>query len=172
MILNVLIHSLIPFISKESSTSLLNLLETQTSKSNTINEIPVEVPSLFSYTVKIFCPIPSFDFVTTNNNNKKNNNNNVKKVKFSNFIKTSDAVDEYDWVGQLGQKEENFEKLAKTKFNMGKWVNKNIYNHQEVLIPIDCYLIAPELLNDDEEYIKAAYEIITGFPPYPDIPHY
>ncbi|RHZ86587.1 hypothetical protein Glove_48g134 [Diversispora epigaea] len=45
MILNVLIHSLIPFISKESSTS--NLLETQTSKSNIINEIPVEVPSLF-----------------------------------------------------------------------------------------------------------------------------
>ena len=85
--------------------------------------------------MKIFCPIPSFDFATANNNNKNNNNNNVKKVKFSDFIKTSDAIDEYDRVGQLGQKEENFEidiwftgeTLAKTKFNMGKWVNKYIY---------------------------------------------
>ncbi|RHZ84550.1 hypothetical protein Glove_79g3 [Diversispora epigaea] len=40
--------------------------------------------------------------------------------------------------------------------------------------------IAPEVLSGDEEYTKAAdvysfgiiaYEIITGFPPYPDIPH-
>ncbi|RHZ84601.1 hypothetical protein Glove_79g30 [Diversispora epigaea] len=40
--------------------------------------------------------------------------------------------------------------------------------------------IVPEVLSDDEEYTKAAdvysfgiiaYEIVTGFPPYPDIPH-
>ncbi|RHZ71354.1 hypothetical protein Glove_259g6 [Diversispora epigaea] len=40
--------------------------------------------------------------------------------------------------------------------------------------------IAPEVLSGDEEYTKAAdvysfgiisYEIVTGFPPYPDIPH-
>ncbi|RHZ80712.1 hypothetical protein Glove_132g286 [Diversispora epigaea] len=40
--------------------------------------------------------------------------------------------------------------------------------------------IAPEVLSGDEEYIKAAdvysfgiivYEIVTDFPPYPDIPH-
>ncbi|RHZ89639.1 hypothetical protein Glove_13g107 [Diversispora epigaea] len=40
--------------------------------------------------------------------------------------------------------------------------------------------IAPEVLNGDEEYAKPAdvysfgiiaYEIVTGFPPYPDIPH-
>ncbi|RHZ88376.1 hypothetical protein Glove_23g223 [Diversispora epigaea] len=187
-----------------------------------------QIPTLFgrnqigkhSYTVKIVCSIPSFDFATANNNNKKNNNNNnVKKVKFSNFIKTSEAIGEYDRAGQLGQKEENFEidiwftgeTLAKTKFNMGKWVNKNIYNHQEVSVSLKkinryimnskntidecriwdntrkialntfyCYLIAPELLIGDEEYTKAAdiysygiiaCEIITGFPPYPDISH-
>ncbi|RHZ85828.1 hypothetical protein Glove_60g158 [Diversispora epigaea] len=41
--------------------------------------------------------------------------------------------------------------------------------------------IAPEVLSGDEEYTKAAnvysfgiiaYEMITGFPPYPNIPHY
>ncbi|RHZ90151.1 hypothetical protein Glove_5g33 [Diversispora epigaea] len=83
---------------------------------------------------------------TTINNNKNNKNNNnknlIKKVRFSNFIKISDmdSVDEYDRRGQLGQKEENFkidvwftgETLAKTKYNMGKWVNKNIYNPKEV----------------------------------------
>ncbi|RHZ51424.1 hypothetical protein Glove_478g5 [Diversispora epigaea] len=83
-----------------------------------------------NYTVKIVCP--------TTNNNK----NLTKKVRFSNFIKISDmdSVDEYDRRGQLGQKEENFkidvwftgETLAKTKYNMGKWVNKNIYNPKEV----------------------------------------
>ncbi|RHZ75185.1 hypothetical protein Glove_217g269 [Diversispora epigaea] len=101
-----------------------------------------------NYTVKIICPIPDgckVNFTTTTmnkNNNNNNNNNNNKKVRFSNLINISDvdSVEEYDRCGQLGQKEENFkvdvwftgETLAKTKYNMGKWINKNIYNQKEV----------------------------------------
>ncbi|RHZ79962.1 hypothetical protein Glove_139g89 [Diversispora epigaea] len=95
-----------------------------------------------NYTVKIIRPIPDRCKVNFTTITMNNNNNNNKKVRFSNLINISDvdSVEGYDRCGQLGQKEENFkidvwftgETLAKTKYNMGKWINKNIYNQKEI----------------------------------------
>ncbi|RHZ55133.1 hypothetical protein Glove_420g65 [Diversispora epigaea] len=124
---------------------------------NTINNYGNDRPTSFgrnrigehNYTVKIARPIPKVNFTTTttvNNKDKVNNKNLTKRVKFSNIIKISDmdSVDDYDRCGQLGQKEENYkidvwftgETLAKTKYNMGRWINKNIYNYKEVIVAL------------------------------------
>ncbi|RHZ73037.1 hypothetical protein Glove_233g15 [Diversispora epigaea] len=65
-------------------------------------------------------------------------------------------------------------------FGLSKLIGKNPNNPEKKNIVGVLPYIAPEVLSGDEEYTKAAdvysfgiiaYEIVTGFPPYPDIPH-
>ncbi|RHZ49238.1 hypothetical protein Glove_527g9 [Diversispora epigaea] len=65
-------------------------------------------------------------------------------------------------------------------FGLSKLIVANPNNPEKKNIVGVLPYIAPEVLSGDEEYTKAAdvysfgivaYEIITGFPPYPDIPH-
>ncbi|RHZ79133.1 hypothetical protein Glove_151g123 [Diversispora epigaea] len=65
-------------------------------------------------------------------------------------------------------------------FGLSKLIGENQNNPEKKNIFGVLPYIAPEVLSGDEEYTKAAdvysfgiiaYEIITGFPPYPDIPH-
>ncbi|RHZ43540.1 hypothetical protein Glove_1033g9 [Diversispora epigaea] len=65
-------------------------------------------------------------------------------------------------------------------FGVSKLIEANPNNPEKKNIVGVLPYIAPEVLSGDEEYTKAAdvysfgiiaYEIITGFPPYPDIPH-
>ncbi|RHZ89390.1 hypothetical protein Glove_15g46 [Diversispora epigaea] len=65
-------------------------------------------------------------------------------------------------------------------FGLSKLIEKNPNNPEKKNIFGVLPYIAPEVLSGDEEYTKAAdvysfgiiaYEIVTGFPPYPDIPH-
>ncbi|RHZ44050.1 hypothetical protein Glove_768g6 [Diversispora epigaea] len=65
-------------------------------------------------------------------------------------------------------------------FGLSKLIGANPNNPEKKNIVGVLPYIAPEVLSGDEEYTKAAdvysfgiiaYEIITGFPPYPDIPH-
>ncbi|RHZ86532.1 hypothetical protein Glove_50g69 [Diversispora epigaea] len=65
-------------------------------------------------------------------------------------------------------------------FGLSKLIGANPNNPQKKNIVGVLPYIAPEVLSGDEEYTKAAdvysfgiiaYEIVTGFPPYPDIPH-
>ncbi|RHZ79144.1 hypothetical protein Glove_151g55 [Diversispora epigaea] len=65
-------------------------------------------------------------------------------------------------------------------FGLSKLVGANPNNPEKKNIVGVLPYIAPEVLSGDEEYTKAAdvysfgiiaYEMITGFPPYPDIPH-
>ncbi|RHZ70963.1 hypothetical protein Glove_264g27 [Diversispora epigaea] len=65
-------------------------------------------------------------------------------------------------------------------FGLSKLIGKNPNNPDKKNIFGVLPYIAPEVLSGDEEYTKAAdlysfgiiaYEIVTGFPPYPDIPH-
>ncbi|RHZ85080.1 hypothetical protein Glove_71g111 [Diversispora epigaea] len=65
-------------------------------------------------------------------------------------------------------------------FGLSKLKGANPNNPEKKNIVGVLPYIAPEVLSGDEEYTKAAdvysfgiiaYEIITGFPPYPDIPH-
>ncbi|RHZ86004.1 hypothetical protein Glove_57g124 [Diversispora epigaea] len=65
-------------------------------------------------------------------------------------------------------------------FGLSKIIGKNPNNPEKKNIFGVLPYIAPEVLSGDEEYTKAAdvysfgiiaYEIVTGFPPYPDIPH-
>ncbi|RHZ79992.1 hypothetical protein Glove_139g295 [Diversispora epigaea] len=65
-------------------------------------------------------------------------------------------------------------------FGLSKLVGANPSNSEKKNIFGVLPYIAPEVLSGDEEYTKAAdvysfgiiaYEMITGFPPYPDIPH-
>ncbi|RHZ80943.1 hypothetical protein Glove_130g2 [Diversispora epigaea] len=65
-------------------------------------------------------------------------------------------------------------------FGLSKLIEANPNNPEKKNIFGVLPYIAPEVLSSDEEYTKAAdvysfgmiaYEIITGFPPYPDIPH-
>ncbi|RHZ89404.1 hypothetical protein Glove_15g2 [Diversispora epigaea] len=65
-------------------------------------------------------------------------------------------------------------------FGLSKLIGKNPNNPEKKNIFGVLPYIAPEVLSGDEEYTKAAdvysfgiiaYEIVTGFPPYPDIPH-
>ncbi|RHZ85137.1 hypothetical protein Glove_71g107 [Diversispora epigaea] len=65
-------------------------------------------------------------------------------------------------------------------FGLSKLIGTNPNNPKKKNIVGVLPYIAPEVLSGDEEYTKAAdvysygiiaYEIITGFPPYPDIPH-
>ncbi|RHZ69933.1 hypothetical protein Glove_276g3 [Diversispora epigaea] len=65
-------------------------------------------------------------------------------------------------------------------FGLSKLIGTNPNNPEKKNIVGVLPYIAPEVLSGDEEYTKAAdvysygiiaYEIITGFPPYPDLPH-
>ncbi|RHZ73557.1 hypothetical protein Glove_230g199 [Diversispora epigaea] len=65
-------------------------------------------------------------------------------------------------------------------FGLSKQIGANPKNPEKKNIFGVLPYIAPEVLSGDEEYTKAAgvysfgiiaYEIITGFPPYPAIPH-
>ncbi|RHZ48722.1 hypothetical protein Glove_543g9 [Diversispora epigaea] len=65
-------------------------------------------------------------------------------------------------------------------FGLSKLIGANPNNPEKKNIVGVLPYIAPEVLSDDEEYTKAAdvysfgiiaYEMITGFPPYPDVPH-
>ncbi|RHZ76537.1 hypothetical protein Glove_196g118 [Diversispora epigaea] len=65
-------------------------------------------------------------------------------------------------------------------FGLSKLIEANPNNPEKKNIVGVLPYIAPEVLSGDEGYTKAAdvysfgiiaYEIITGFPPYPDIPH-
>ncbi|RHZ48138.1 hypothetical protein Glove_557g55 [Diversispora epigaea] len=65
-------------------------------------------------------------------------------------------------------------------FGLSKQIGKNPNNPEKKNIVGVLPYIAPEVLSGDEEYTKAAdvysfgiiaYEMITGFPLYPDIPH-
>ncbi|RHZ78023.1 hypothetical protein Glove_168g37 [Diversispora epigaea] len=65
-------------------------------------------------------------------------------------------------------------------FGLSKLIGENPNNPEKKNIVGVLPYIAPEVLSGDEEYTKAAdvysfgiiaYEMITGFPPYPDIPH-
>ncbi|RHZ89783.1 hypothetical protein Glove_10g18 [Diversispora epigaea] len=65
-------------------------------------------------------------------------------------------------------------------FGLSKLIGANPNNPEKKNIFGVLPYIAPEVLSGDEEYTKAAdvysfgiiaYEMITGFPPYPDIPH-
>ncbi|RHZ85119.1 hypothetical protein Glove_71g59 [Diversispora epigaea] len=70
--------------------------------------------------------------------------------------------------------------LEISDFGLSKLIGTNTNNPEKKNIVGVLPYIAPEVLSGDEEYTKAAdvysfgiiaYEIITGFPPYPDIPH-
>ncbi|RHZ86173.1 hypothetical protein Glove_54g21 [Diversispora epigaea] len=70
--------------------------------------------------------------------------------------------------------------LQISDFGLSKLIGTNPNNPEKKNIFGVLPYIAPEVLSGDEEYTKAAdvysygiiaYEIITGFPPYPDIPH-
>ncbi|RHZ85169.1 hypothetical protein Glove_71g68 [Diversispora epigaea] len=75
----------------------------------------------------------------------------------------------------------NFESHVQiSDFGLSKIIGANSNNPEKKNIFGVLPYIAPEVLSGDEEYTKAAdvysfgiisYEIITGFPPYPDIPH-
>ncbi|RHZ79207.1 hypothetical protein Glove_151g115 [Diversispora epigaea] len=65
-------------------------------------------------------------------------------------------------------------------YGLSKLIEANPHNPEQKNVVGVLPYIAPEVLNGDEEYTKAAdvysfgiiaYEIVTGFPPYPDIPH-
>ncbi|RHZ79135.1 hypothetical protein Glove_151g121 [Diversispora epigaea] len=65
-------------------------------------------------------------------------------------------------------------------YGLSKLIEANPHNPEKKNIVGVLPYIAPEVLNGDEEYTKAAdvysfgivaYEIVTGIPPYPDIPH-
>ncbi|RHZ78028.1 hypothetical protein Glove_168g39 [Diversispora epigaea] len=65
-------------------------------------------------------------------------------------------------------------------FGLSKLIGANPNNPEKKNIVGVLPYIAPEVLSGDEEYSKAVdvysfgiivYEMITGFPPYPDIPH-
>ncbi|RHZ73751.1 hypothetical protein Glove_229g83 [Diversispora epigaea] len=65
-------------------------------------------------------------------------------------------------------------------FGLSKLIGANPNNPEKKNIFGVLPYIAPEVLSGDEEYTKAAdvysfgiiaYEMVTGFPPYPDIPH-
>ncbi|RHZ43775.1 hypothetical protein Glove_856g53 [Diversispora epigaea] len=70
--------------------------------------------------------------------------------------------------------------LLISDFGLSKLIGANPNNSEKKNIVGVLPYIAPEVLSGDEEYTKAAdvysfgviaYEIVTGFPPYPDIPH-
>ncbi|RHZ87166.1 hypothetical protein Glove_40g101 [Diversispora epigaea] len=70
--------------------------------------------------------------------------------------------------------------LLISDFGLSKLTEANPNNPEKKKIFGVLPYIAPEVLSGDEEYTKAAdvysfgiiaYEIVTGFPPYPDIPH-
>ncbi|RHZ85058.1 hypothetical protein Glove_71g72 [Diversispora epigaea] len=70
--------------------------------------------------------------------------------------------------------------LEISDFGLSKLIGTNPNNPEKKNIFGVLPYIAPEVLSGDEEYTKAAdvysygiiaYEIVTGIPPYPDIPH-
>ncbi|RHZ73760.1 hypothetical protein Glove_229g59 [Diversispora epigaea] len=74
----------------------------------------------------------------------------------------------------------DFKVMNISDFGLSKLIRANPNNPEKKNIFGVLPYIAPEVLSGDEEYTKAAdvysfgiiaYEMITGFPPYPDIPH-
>ncbi|RHZ80052.1 hypothetical protein Glove_139g5 [Diversispora epigaea] len=74
----------------------------------------------------------------------------------------------------------NFTSLTISDFGLSKLIGASPNNPEKKNTFGVLPYIAPEVLSGDEEYTKAAdvysfgiiaYEIVTGFPPYPDIPH-
>ncbi|RHZ79998.1 hypothetical protein Glove_139g313 [Diversispora epigaea] len=74
----------------------------------------------------------------------------------------------------------NISSMEISDFGLSKLTGANPNNPEKKNIFGVLPYIAPEVLSGDEEYTKAAdvysfgiiaYEMITGFPPYPDIPH-
>ncbi|RHZ76297.1 hypothetical protein Glove_199g23 [Diversispora epigaea] len=70
--------------------------------------------------------------------------------------------------------------MAISDFGLSKLIGANPNSPKKKNIFGVLPYIAPEVLSGDEEYTKAAdvysfgiiaYEMVTGFPPYPDIPH-
>ncbi|RHZ73222.1 hypothetical protein Glove_232g212 [Diversispora epigaea] len=70
--------------------------------------------------------------------------------------------------------------LQISDFGLSKLIEANPNNPKKKNIFGVLPYIAPEVLSGDEEYTKAAdvysygiiaYEVVTGFPPYPNIPH-
>ncbi|RHZ84187.1 hypothetical protein Glove_84g60 [Diversispora epigaea] len=70
--------------------------------------------------------------------------------------------------------------MAISDFGLSKLIGTNPNNPEKKNIIGVLPYIAPEVLSGEEEYTKAAdvysfgiiaYEMVTGFPPYPDIPH-
>ncbi|RHZ83498.1 hypothetical protein Glove_92g77 [Diversispora epigaea] len=79
------------------------------------------------------------------------------------------------------QKLDNSFFLKISDFGLSKLMEENPNNTEKKNIFGVFPYIAPEVLSGEKKYIKAAdvysfgfifYEIVTGFPPYPDIPHY
>ncbi|RHZ59199.1 hypothetical protein Glove_365g80 [Diversispora epigaea] len=77
-------------------------------------------------------------------------------------------------------KTQRFNNMLISDFGLSKLIGANPDNPEKKNIVGVLPYIAPEVLSGDEEYTKAAdvysygiiaYEMITGFPPYPDIPH-
>ncbi|RHZ58653.1 hypothetical protein Glove_372g27 [Diversispora epigaea] len=75
---------------------------------------------------------------------------------------------------------ENSCSIRISDFGLSKLIGENPNNPEKKNIFGVLPYIAPEVLSGGEEYTKAAdvysfgiivYEIVTGFPPYPDIPH-
>ncbi|RHZ75459.1 hypothetical protein Glove_213g56 [Diversispora epigaea] len=75
---------------------------------------------------------------------------------------------------------ENTYSIKISDFGLSKLIGTNPNNPEKKNIIGVLPYIAPEVLSGDEEYTKTAdvysfgiiaYEIVTGFPPYPDIPH-
>ncbi|RHZ55694.1 hypothetical protein Glove_411g23 [Diversispora epigaea] len=121
----------------------------------------------------------------------KNNFNNINwEQKLNNLYDISNRlmeVHELDIVHQdfhpgniLSINFENLYSIRISDFGLSKLIGVNSNNPEKKNIFGVLPYIAPEVLSGDEEYTKAAdvysfgmiaYEIVTGFPPYPDIPH-
>ncbi|CAG8505337.1 4362_t:CDS:2 [Diversispora eburnea] len=86
------------------------------------------------YNVEIVCPRPygcATDFI----------NNDIIKVTFCEVVEVGPATQSYNRSGQLYgiRKNEEIdtwfigETYAKTQYNLTRWVNKNLYDQEEVL---------------------------------------
>ncbi|RHZ75091.1 hypothetical protein Glove_217g176 [Diversispora epigaea] len=123
----------------------------------------------------------------------------VALKKFNNFVNFNDVLNEMkihlklleihklDIVHQdfhpgniLSYNFEDPDAIRISDFGLSKLIRTNSNNPRKKNIFGVLPYIAPEVLSGDEEYTKAAdiylygiiaYEIIAGFPPYPDIPH-
>src|SRR6185436_9402690 len=82
--------------------------------------------------------------------------------------------------GNILSSDFKYQDIKISDFGLSKLIGINPNNPEKKNTVGVLPYIAPEVLSGDEEYTKAAdvysfgiiaYEIVTGFPPYPDIPH-